>query len=165
MNTKNYATSLEGKLIEEFKRKFFNKLGYEPVVHVGSRLKTEDGKDVVTMSLGKLKDCFTPFLPLLRGIPLELDNRLRKKDLVELRVIFSFIAKSMGYTLENIRDVLGKKDHTTVIHSITCFKNWVSIDPSFRDKFNIILNYIVVIQNKQNESSTLEHTDQMEHQS
>ena len=165
MNTKKYAISLEGKLIEEFKRKFFDKLGYEPVVHAGSRLKTEDGNDVATISLSELKDCFTPFLPLLRGVPAELDNRSRKKDLVELRVIFSFIARSMGYTLEDIGDVLGKKDHTTVIHSITCFKNWVAVDPIFRDKFNIILNYIVVIQNKQNESSTLEHTDQMEHQS
>ena len=102
MNTKDYAISLEGKLIEEFKRKFFDKLGYEPIVHAGSRLKTEDGKDVLTISLSELKNHFTPFLPLLRGVPIELDNKLRKKDLVELRVIFSFIAKSMGYILEGL---------------------------------------------------------------
>lgn len=165
MNTKNYATSLEGKLVEEFKKKFYEKLGYEPIVYVGTRLKTENDKEVLTMSLNELKDCFTPFLPIYRGVPVELHTKLRKRELVDLRVIFSFIAKTMGYILEDIGDILGKQDHTTVIHSINNFKNWIAIDPSFRDKYNLILNYIVTIQNKNNESPTLEHTDQMEHQS
>lgn len=165
MNTKNYAISSEGKLVEEFKKKFFEKLGYEPIVHVGTRLKTEDGKEVLTMSLNELKDCFTPFLPIYRGVPVELHTKLRKKELVELRVIFSFIAKSMGYILEDIGDILGKQDHTTIIHSIKNFKNWVSIDPSFRDSYNLVLNHIFTVQNIKNESSTLEHTDQMEYQS
>lgn len=165
MNTKNYAISLEGKLVEEFKKKFFEKLGYEPIVHVGTRLKTEDDKEVLTMPLNELKDCFTPFLPIYKEVPVSLHSRLRKTDLVELRVIFSFIAKNMGYILEDIGDILGKQDHTTVIHSINNFKNWIAIDPNFRYKYNKILNHIVTIQNKNNESSTLEHTDQMEYQS
>jgi hypothetical protein len=165
MNSKKYAASLESKLIEEFKIKFFEKLGYAPIVYAGSILKTKQGNDVLLMDLDKLKDCFTPFLPIHRGVPTELHTKLRKKELVELRVIFSFIAKSMGYVLSDIGDILGKQDHTTVIHSVRNFKDWISIDPAFRDKYNLVLNHIFTVQNIKNESSTLEHTDQMEHQS
>ena len=165
MNMNNYATMLESKLIEEFKTKFFKKLGYEPIVQTTSSLKTTNDEFVKAVTLPKLKEYFIPFLPTYRGAVLQLDVICRKIEIVELRVMFSFIAKNMGYTLKSIGNILGNRDHCTIIHHLRNFKNWVEVDFAFRDNYNAILNHIVTIQNKNNESSTLEHTDQMEHQS
>jgi len=164
MHTENNPLTKEDKLIKEFKIKFFNELGYEPTVLATSNLKLDEDKYIKVMSLEKLKECFNPFLPSNKGIFIELNGKTRKNNIVELRVIFSFISRSMGYVLSDIGKFL-KKDHSTIIHSINNFKNWIEVDPCFRDKYNTILKHIYTIQNFTNESSTLEHTNQMECQS
>ena len=140
MDSKTYAIQLEKKLIDQFKENFFEKLGYYPTVI--TRVQTDLEQYIPMMSLETLQGYFEPFLPTRHQRRLRLHNKDRYRELVELRNIYCFLARQLNYSLVNIGQSLGKRDHTTVIHSITCFKNLLETDEGFRQKYITILNYI-----------------------
>lgn len=151
----DYQIHLEKKLIAEFKKRFFEKLGYEPVV------TTRNVNVIKRMELQELEDQFLPFLPTIYGKVTSLKNKSRKRELVELRAMFVFIAREMGHTLKSIGYHLGGRDHTSIIHSTDCFKTFIEVDDNFRSNFNRIYNLILQNTNTlEDEPSTLEHTDQ-----
>jgi hypothetical protein len=78
---------------------------------------------------------------------------------VELRFIFCFIAKKLNYTLDEIGDFLGKRDHTTVIYAIRTFKNLYETDVKFKLLYNEI---ITKIKTNIYDTSDMEHIDKME---
>lgn len=134
-----YAVHLERKLIEEFKQKFQEKVGYEPVVLTNV---ADSPYSIPIMSLDQLAEYFEPFLPELFGKRLTLVSKSRKRELVELRMMFCYLTRSMKYKLETIGDYLGGKDHTTVMHNVASFINLIETNDNFRSKFLHILNYI-----------------------
>lgn len=139
---KIYQDNLEKKLIEQFRDTFYEKIGYYPVVM--TKIKVEVGKNeyISMMSLEALADYFTPFLPVKYEKILPLDSRTRYRDIVELRCIFCAIAKNMNYTLSAIGLFLGKRDHTTAIHSINTFHDLIETNEGFKQKYLNILNHI-----------------------
>jgi hypothetical protein len=140
-----YAAALEKKLIEEFKEKFREKLGYRPVVLTRVEIGTTY---VPVMTLDELISCFDPFLPEHFGRKLTLYARSRKREIVELRMMFCYLARSMKYNLGTIGEKLGGRDHTTVIHGVNTFVDLIETNEQFRNKFQEILNHI-----KQNHES------------
>lgn len=147
-----YAAALEKKLIEEFKEKFQEKMGYRPVVLT----RVEVGNDYVpVMTLDELISYFDPFLPTHFGKKLTLNDRCRKRELVELRMMYFYMARSMRYNLGTIGDKLGGRDHTTVIHGVNTFVDLMETNEQFRNKFQQILNHI----KENHESSTLDEFD------
>lgn len=148
-----YAVQLEKKLIDEFKQKFNEKLGYEPVVFT----KVENSPYAIPiMSLEHLAEYFEPFLPYLYGKKLTLFCKSRKREVVELRMMYCFLARMMKYKLETVGKMLGGRDHTTIIHNVTCFTNLMETNDQFRDKFFEILNHI----KENHESSNLDKLNQ-----
>ena len=153
-----YAVHLERKLIDEFKQKFQDKLGYEPVVLT----KVADSPySIPIMSLEQLAEYFEPFLPELFGNTLTLVTKSRKRELVELRMMFCYLARSMKYKLEAIGNYLGGKDHTTVMHNVASFINLMETNENFRSKFLHILNYI----KENHESSAMDQPDPSQRES
>lgn len=151
----NYAARLENKLITEFKEKFFDKLGYEPIVI--TKMNSEGSKDMLPrLSLEELEACFDPFLPERFGQPLRLDAKSRKRELVELRNIFCALARMMRYTFADIGRYLGGRDHSTAIHNVNTFHSLVTHDEMFQEKYKRILNHIKYLY----EPSDLEQPDQ-----
>lgn len=144
-----YASQLERKLIEEFKLKFQEKLGYLPIVLT----KIDTGEFYIPlMTLDQLIEYFEPFLPHHHGRQLTLHSKSRKREIVELRMMFCYLARSMKYNLGTIGHKLGGRDHTTVIHNVSTFINLMETSDQFRSKFQEVLTYI-----KQNhEPSTLD---------
>lgn len=150
-----YAIQLEKKLIDEFKEKFLEKVGYEPVVLT----KVETNKySVPLMSLEQLAEYFEPFLPLQFGKKLGLTSKSRKREVVELRMMFCFLARSMRYKLGAVGDFLGGRDHTTVIHNVATFQNLIETNELFRYHFLEILTHI----KENHESSTLDQSDKVQ---
>jgi hypothetical protein len=147
-----YAANLEKKLIEEFKEKFQGKLGYKPAVLT----RVEIGSTYIPpMTLDELISYFDPFLPDHFGKKLTLLTRSRKREIVELRMMFCYLARSMKYNLGTIGDKLGGRDHTTVIHCVNTFVDLIETNEQFRNKFQEILIHI-----KQNhESSNMDEFD------
>ena len=157
MNEALYAARLEKKLIDQFIETFNEKLGYKPIVITNTTgIATEDS--IPLMSLETLKHYFRPFLPTVHGKLKELSCRERVREIVELRNIFCFIGKKMGYSLKNIGLVIGDRDHTTVIHDIRSFNNLMETNQMYREKYITILNHI----KKQHESPTLDNADQVQ---
>ena len=153
--SENYAARLENKLVTEFKEKFFEKLGYEPIVI--TKMNTEGNRDLLPrLSLEELESCFEPFLPERFGSPLRLGAKCRKRELVELRNIFCALARMMRFTFTDIGKYLGDRDHTTVIHNVKTFNALVSHDEMFQEKYKRILTHIKYLY----EPSDMEQLDQ-----
>jgi chromosomal replication initiator protein len=94
------------------------------------------------MSLGQLVDYFQPYLPTEYGKKLSLFSKSRKREIVELRMMFCFLARSMKYKLSTIGSFLGGRDHTTVMHNVATFINLMETNDQFRSLFQEILNHI-----------------------
>lgn len=154
----DYKKKLESQLIKEFLDKFYEKVGYYPTVITDNNI-TDDG--VIVLTLPELEEYFKPYLQSRTGRNIRLGSKDRTRYLVELRCIFFFIGRSMRYGLKQLGRYLGDRDHTTVIHGVTTFKNLYDTDPAFRSKYYIIINQI----KKDYESSTMDTTDQVERES
>jgi chromosomal replication initiator protein len=65
-------------------------------------------------------------------------SKTRKRTFVEARKAFSYFAsKKLGYTLSYIgKDILKKRDHSTVIHAIKSCEDLYETDPVFRNKID-----------------------------
>jgi hypothetical protein len=57
-------------------------------------------------------------------------------------MFFCFIAKSLGYSLTAIGRHIGNRDHTTIIHNLTVFRNRMETDPCFHERYKLVLNHI-----------------------
>ena len=154
-----YAQKMEAKLIEKFCTDFHEKMGYYPIV-------TGRAPDVNVLTLKELKDAFEPFLPLYEGKKISLSSKSRKREIVDLRKMFCYIAKNMKYTLHSIGVELGGRDHTTVIHNILEFNNMIDTNEKFRTEYDLIYQYVLEILNqKKNESSDMGESHQVSDQS
>lgn len=156
MDSKTYAQQLERKLIEQFKQTFQEKLGYEPLVLTKVQLDTDGYLPI--LSLETLQEMFEPFLPLKYDKKISLVSKHRYREVVELRNVYCYLARMMGYSLIVIGQSLGNRDHTTVIHNVTCFKNLMETNDPFRQKYQAILTYI----KQEHESSVMAKSDQVQ---
>jgi len=143
-------TSQEQKqLADNFIKEFYERFHYAPTVVIHNYRQS----DIEIISLNQLGECFEPFLPKLRNKTLELASNQRYRGIAELRHIFCFIARCMSYTLKDIGIFLNNRDHSTVMHSVSVFKNLYQTDELFKQKFNNILNHI----KQKHESPIMEH--------
>jgi hypothetical protein len=140
------------QMIKEFIEAFYKKHGYKPIV-------VSKTSEVETISLEQLKLCFTPFLPHLYGKTVFLETRCRIREVVELRQMYCYVARIMGYRLTDIGRSLKQADHSTAIHSIRAFRNLMDTDPKFRQKFTKVFNYI---KEQANESSIMANSNTVE---
>lgn len=154
MDTADYKKKVEQQLIKEFLNKFYEKVGYYPTVITN----TNDEGGVKILTLNQLEEYFEPFLPTIFGKKTSLSNKHRARPLVELRFIFFFIGRQMKYTLLEIGQHVGKRDHTTVLHGLTMFRNLFETDVKFRSTYETIIKNI----KKDYEPSAMEYLDQME---
>jgi hypothetical protein len=155
MDTDEYRKKLENQLLEEFVKKFHEKLGYYPTVLINASKKDKKYK---LLSLNQIESYFEPFLPTVKGKKINLNTSSRKKPLPDLRAMFYYIGRAMKYNLSEMGRYMGNRDHTTVIHGLTVFGNLYETDYAFREKYHEIVNNI----KKNNESSTVEHLVKME---
>lgn len=159
METTVYANKLEKKLITEFKDLFYEKMGFYPIVVTTSKIQGDTS--IPVMSLQSLKKMFDPFLPKKFDQIIPLESKLRERDIVELRSIFCHMARSMKYNLTAIGELLGNRDHTTIIHNVNAFSDLVETNESFRLKYFTILKYI----REQHESPIMDNINQVQRKS
>lgn len=152
MTPSEYALKMERRLIAEFKESFYNKMGYFPVVL--SKYQLADDQ-VGYMSLEKLTNYFTPFLPERHGMPIALSSKSRYREIVELRFIYSYLGKSMKYSLATIGKALGGRDHTTVIHNLTQFANMMETCEKFRIKYKMVFDYVREQEQKETDGTSI----------
>jgi chromosomal replication initiation ATPase DnaA len=130
----------ETELVKEFMIHFYKNLNYYPTVI--TRNNTMHNKDdLKIVKLDKLQTYFETFLPTQYGKKLKLGARNRTRYLVELRFIYFFIARSMGYNVVTIGRSI-KMDHTSVLHGLNTFRNLYETSDPFRQKYIAIINYI-----------------------
>jgi hypothetical protein len=147
----------EEKLIKDFKKRFYRKMGYLPIV-IGTQLSV---KDAPFMSLEKLETYFEPFLPSLRnGKVLRISAKQRNREIVDLRIIFSYLARTMGYSLCEIGKYTNKH-HSTVINHLDVFKALVETSDKFRDKYRTVIKHIKIHYKNDDKLSTMVYIDKI----
>lgn len=64
----------------------------------------------------------------------DIDNKTRKRDLVDARKAYSKILRDAGFSYQHIGDSIGK-DHATIIHYIKTIDGLLKYEPVFQKKF------------------------------
>lgn len=140
-DVEKYAEELENRMVNEFRERFYEKFEYYPVVLTRTNALAEDS-NYHAIDLEELKSYFDPFLPKLSNKIVTLEMHKRIREINELRVIYCYLARTMKYSLKEVGESIGGRDHTTVRHALQNFKNWLEIDPQFQTKYTMIISYI-----------------------
>jgi chromosomal replication initiation ATPase DnaA len=76
--------------------------------------------------------------------PIDVVKRTRAQKVVNARHFVAwFLVNKLGMTLTSVgKDVLGGRDHTTVINSIRKFSNLYETEDLFKDRANLIMENI-----------------------
>lgn len=157
MTSVQYRRKLENQLVTEFIQKFVDKVGYAPTVITDQQV---NGKRFKRIPLDELEEVFEVFLPSIDGKIYQLSHKNRSHSLTNLRHIFCFLAKLMGYSLISIGRHL-RRDHTTIIHSVRTFRNLYQTNDHFRELYFTVIKKLRAYY----ESSNLEIPDKMEGES
>ena len=163
MNQQDYASRLEKKLIDQFKEEFFQKFEYYPVVLTKINLVMGEEDKSPLMTLEQLESYFTPFLPIKHNKVVHLKNKIRIREITELRSIFCYLARNMRYSLKTIGEYLNGRDHTTVIHSVNSFKDLIETCGTFREKYYRVLDHIKQINNIEDGSPIMERLQEVQY--
>ena len=77
--------------------------------------------------------------------PKNIDRKTRAQEIVNVRHFVSwFLVKQMGMTLKSVGvEVLGGRDHTTVINSIKKFSNLYETEELFKENSNLIVENLM----------------------
>jgi chromosomal replication initiation ATPase DnaA len=77
--------------------------------------------------------------------PQNIAKKTRTQEVVNVRHFVSwFLVKQMGMTLKSVGvDVLGGRDHTTVINSIRKFSNLYETEELFKENSNLIVENLM----------------------
>lgn len=158
MNTHEYKRKLEDKLIKDFLELFNEKIGYFPTVITARNITKQECK---VLTLFTLEDYFEPYLPSLEGNVIKLGAKCKVRPITELRYIFCYIAKVMNYTLKEIGWHLGERDHTTVIHALSSFRNLYETEENFKSLYHTIIKEL----KKDYESPLMDYLDKEQNKS
>jgi hypothetical protein len=145
MNEIAYEEKLELKLIGEFKKLFHTKMGYTPVVITKNHKEIDPEKkgpsDLKPVNLTTLKKWFEEITPLRHGSRMPLNSKNRYREIVQLRMMYCFIARMMGHSFVRIGKVLCR-DHSTIIHNVDTFKNLMETNPQFIELYKEVFQHI-----------------------
>mgnify|MGYP006266297215 CR=1 FL=1 len=75
----------------------------------------------------------------LQSKPNILRSKNRKRDIVDLRSIFSHISRRFQFTVKNIGLHMGR-DHTTAVHHYQKAEDLLKTDPLFVEKYKRVIN-------------------------
>jgi hypothetical protein len=147
-------SSLQKAMVKQFKEDFFKKFDYKPLVVISV---SDDVDFMPHMTLQELQNYFDHFLPVVNGKKLSLNTKRRFREIVELRFIYCFLSRQLGYRQIEIARALNKRDHTTIVHNLKIFSNLMETNDYFKEKYKTIYNYIMeASKSKINESPAVD---------
>jgi len=113
----------------------------------------------------------------------DLQSKTRKREIVEARQICHWMIKNKvcynRLSLDAIGQMIGGRDHATVLHSVRTVNNLIETDKTFRESLMVMCNELGArtmwieekkelkvtgyMKNKNNEKVSIEETEQAEH--
>lgn len=130
-NVKNNIRELEGVLISLVAQATLNEkeIDLELTRDVVGQFIKEESKQITVENIKKL-------VADELKVPIEkLHSKTRKRDIVVARQISMYLAKSFtDFSLKNIGDEFGGRDHSTVIYSVKAVQDLMDIDDAFKNK-------------------------------
>lgn len=113
----------------------------------------------------------------------DLQSKTRKREIVEARQICHWMIKNKvcynRLSLDAIGQMIGGRDHATVLHSVKTINNLIETDRGFREMLMVMCNELGArtmwiedkkelkvtgyMKNKNNEKVSIEETEQAEH--
>jgi chromosomal replication initiator protein len=128
-NIKNNIRELEGALVSVLAQSTLIKkeITIDLVSEMLDKLVITTQKDI---SIDEIKKTVCDFFELPYD---KLLSKSRKREIVMVRQIAMYLSKNhTKYSTAQIGDQIGKKDHTTVIHSCKSIQNMIDTDKAFK---------------------------------
>lgn len=149
-----YSVFMQKKMVTDFKNEFFRKFSYKPLIVISV---PEDDHLIPQMTLNELQLYFDNFLPIINNKKILLTSKRRFREIAELRFIYCFLSRQLGFRLKEIGRSLGNKDHTTIIHSLKTFTDLMETSENFKNKYFMVFNYITeAYKSEKNESPVVD---------
>lgn len=141
MSSEDYQFKLEQKMIREFETLFHTKTGKKITVLIQGRRASNGWMPTITLS--ELEKHILLFMsPRNPEDHYDLKAKGRQRSMVQLRMVFSQMARTFGYTYKVIGKYLNR-DHTTVIHNVRTSANLIDVgDEIYLELFNGITDYL-----------------------
>lgn len=147
--SKQYMRTLEERLINKFKKEFFEKIGYTPHVIALNQNKS----DTPVIELQQIIDSVNTVMESKFG-NVRVNNKLiritsflRSREATEYRFIYFKLAREMGYSYKEIgralkTDKTDGYDHTTVIYGVNTFNDLLGTSEKFALKYQEVVDFI-----------------------
>jgi hypothetical protein len=136
------ASEMINKFTKDFKRRtglnvMINLYGDNQVLHDFS-VSFEENYPIIT--LRELENLILESLPETINSE-KFRSKSREREYVDVRSIFSYVARRFNFKYATIGKYLNK-DHTTIIHHQKIAENLLETDPIYKSKYEHIVNKI-----------------------
>ena len=147
--TRLYKKTLEDRLINKFKKEFYEKVGYTPQVIT----LYDDKSNLPRIDLYELINIINDIMEREFGDRrinrklMRINSFLRNRDVADYRYIYFKIGRLMGYTFKEIgnslpTDVTKGYDHSTVMHGIREFDDQLGTNQKFALRYQHVIDNI-----------------------
>jgi chromosomal replication initiation ATPase DnaA len=133
------SMELEEQLIERYKSDFTTRTGKSIVILSSGRWESRANFTTDKVEFWKVVKMVFEYTGWTRG---ETYNQSRVPERVFRRALIDYIAVNNGSSLVTCSRLTGRKDHTTVIHSISTFETKLEVDAWVRKFFNEVMGFI-----------------------
>jgi chromosomal replication initiation ATPase DnaA len=147
--TNLYRATLEKRLINKFKKDFFEKVGYIPnVISLA-----DDENNLPTIELSDLVKIINELMEeefgdrMINKKLIRITSILRAREVIDYRYIYYKIGRMMGYSLKQVAYALKTDegsvyDHTTVMNGIEKFDNLLGNNQKFALQYQRVFRTI-----------------------
>lgn len=143
MDSENAFERRKAAAVRVFQRDFFEKFGIYAEVQLKEPEYTLNILSDTDRELQIIKQVLNSRIPVYLSKKYNsISCRIRKREIVELRMIFMKLAREKGLKLKEIARECNISDHSTVIYGCETVHNLLQTDPSFLERYNSILHEI-----------------------
>lgn len=132
------------EMIQSFTNTFFRKTGFIATVTVEEIVDFKAQKNPLFIySLEQLEEFFKKAFPhmFIEGKPNPIHVNSRRREYIDVRCVFSYIAHSFGFSYTQIGKYENNKNHTTIIHHMNKVKDLLEAkDHEMTELYTIIIN-------------------------
>lgn len=151
IDTYKYAQKLSEKIINRFKKEYYDKIGLMPTVAVY-------GLDNIDLKMEEIEDVVNSFIPIKYKNLYTIKSPTRKRDILNLKKIFIKISRDeLKKKVKEIGRYLNGIDHSTVVVAYQVHHDLVETDENYKQLYENVLEKITLYKN---ESTIVQYTEE-----
>ncbi len=125
--------------INKYKRNFFNTYGKHLDIKIKDEVSTKEEIEENIIDIPTLINILNQQIPEhIKIICSDITAKYRKREIIELKFIFCKILREHGYGLDNIKNYIHYKKHSSVIYAVESANILCKTNIQFNEIYNLI---------------------------